>query len=190
MTNEKELVKIEKEVLAVGKAASEYTITAKADFDYGEDLLHQLKEIEVKLIDRKTEITRPLMAALASSRDLFRPLETAYAEAKKMVKAKMLSWQIAEEERIEKEKARVAARVEKGTMRADTALAKLEAVGDAKSTTGKTQSRRHEVLDVFDEALIPRVYLLPDRKKIFDALQKGIKVPGARIKIEKIMAIK
>ena len=189
MNNQKELVKIEKEVLTVGKAASEYSITTKADFDYGEDLLHQLKEIETKLITRKQEITRPLMDSLSSVRELFRPLETAYAQAKKVVKDKMLAWQIAEEERVEAEKARISARVEKGTMKVETALNKLDAVGDApKSTTGKTQMRSIQKLEIIEEKMIPREYCIPDREKIFTALKEGIKVPGAKIRIEKILA--
>src|SRR6185295_4710236 len=118
-------VEIQKKVSSVGKAASEYSITTADDLKVGADLLHSIKEVKKALTTRKEEITRPLMQSLASTRDLFKPYEQQYVEAESVVKEKMVTFQTEEEERIEAKKASITARVEKGTMKAETAMEKL-----------------------------------------------------------------
>src|SRR3990167_8543279 len=101
---QKELAQYKEKVSTVQNAANNYVVANQPDYEAGADLLHHVKEAKNFLTTRKEEITRPLMNALASVRDLFKPLEGAYAEAEKTIKAKMLAYQMVEEERIEKEK--------------------------------------------------------------------------------------
>jgi hypothetical protein len=157
------------------------------------DLLDAVNRVEKAIIERKEGITRPLMTALASARDLFKPLELGHTEAKKTIKAKMLDYTVAEEERIEKEKARVVARVEKGTMKVETGVSKLETIGTlAKSFDGdssKTTIRKVTKVRIMDETLIPREYLVPDMTKITEAvLKQKITVPGVDTYEEKSIA--
>lgn len=174
------------------KAASEYSIANKADLDKGADLLHDVKEIKKKLTERKEAITRPLMDALGSVRDLFKPLESVYIDAEKIIKGKMLDWQNSEDERIEKKRQSDMARVERGTMKVETAVSRIEDRGEAPKTAegsvGKIQTREVPKLEIFDESVLPREYMTPDRTKIFDALKKGTEVPGAKIRYEKVIA--
>ena len=100
----------------------------------------------------------------------------------------MLAYTISEQEKVEAKKAKVAARVEKGTMRSDTAVAKLGAIGDVAKTDGiRVQTRRQ--LEIVDETFIPRDYLVPDREKITKALFAGIEVPGCLLKEVKILNV-
>jgi len=174
-------------VLAVQEAAYKYVIKEASDLTLGENMLRTIKEIETGITTRKEEITRPLMKALASARDLFKPLETGHAEAKKVIKEKMLAWQIEEDERIAKEQAKIAARVEKGSLKAETAAGKLATIEEGKS---KLNTRTLRKLDIFDEAAIPREYLVPDRDAITKALFAGTVVPGAQLKEEKVIVTK
>lgn len=174
------------------EAAKALTIKSNEDMSKGADVLHTLKGIEVSLTTRKEEITRPLMASLASARDLFKPFEVAVIEAKKIIKQKMLDFQVAEDERIEKEKTRIATAVDKGKMKGTTAIAKLENLGDvqtsASGSTGSVQTRSITKVRVVDEAALPREYLVPDLAKITAAvLQQGINVPGTEKFVEKVM---
>lgn len=190
----KQLAPYRAKVNAVQKAASEYYIANQADLEKGADLLHEVKDIKTKLTERKEEITRPLMDALGSVRNLFKPLETTYLEAERTIKDKMLEWQTAEDERIEKQKASDLARVNRGTMKVETAVSRIGSRGEAPKTaegvTGKIQTREVQKLEIFDESVLPREYLIPDRAKIFDALKKGTEISGARIKMEKVIAAK
>lgn len=190
---EKELKEYKSQIDFVQKGASNLQITSVSDMQKGTDLLSSVKEVKKAITARKEEITRPLMTALASARDLFKPLETGYAEAEKTIKAKMLDFSVAEEERIAKEKSRVEARVEKGTMRTDTAIKKMEEIGDKKSSfagnTGKVNIRTVQKVRIVDETLIPREYLVPDMTKITQAVLKDNQnVPGVEIYEDKIIA--
>jgi hypothetical protein len=156
------------------------------------DILHTIKEAKNAILARKEEITRPLMASLASARDLFKLFETAFSEAEKIVKNKMLGYQTAEDERIEKEKASIAKKVDAGRMKGETAIAKLENLGEtptsASGSTGSIATRTLTKVRIVDEALIPREYLVPDMNKITeDVIRKGVLVPGVEKYTEKVI---
>jgi len=179
---EKELKEYKSQVSFVQKAADDLVVTSKEDLEKGAELLNAVIKVEKVITERKNAITKPLMASLASIRDLFKPLEAGPAEAKKTIKAKMLDYTIAEEERVDKEKARVEARVEKGTMRTDTAIKKLEDIGDAP----KTNLRKVTKVRIVDESLLPREYLIPNLTAITEAvLKQKINVPGTEVYEEK-----
>lgn len=173
-------------------AASSLTITSDADMEASADVLHKVKEIEKVIVDRKEEITRPLMAGLASARELFKPFEIVVADAKKMVKEKQLAFIKAEDERREKERERIATQVDRGNMREDTAAKKLDVLGETKTSAqgsiGSVQTRTMTKVRVIDNAVIPREYLVPDMAKITAAvLQEGKEIPGVEKYTEKIM---
>jgi hypothetical protein len=187
---EKEIKEYRSQVSFVQKGADSLTITSPDDMAKASDLLVAVGKVEKAVTERKEAITRPLMTALASARDLFKPLEVGYAEAKKTIKGKMLDYSVAEEERINKEKERVEKRVEKGTMRVDTAVKKLEGIGNAPTSfsggSSKSSLRTVTKVRVVDESLLPREYLVPDMQKIQEAvLKQKLSVPGTETYEEK-----
>lgn len=50
-----------------------------------------------------------------------------------------------------------------------------------KTTNGSTTIKKHPYLDIYDEAKLPRQYLIPDKAKIFEDVKAGIEVPGAKL---------
>ena len=181
-------VEVKKNVLTVQQAANLLEVSSPDTAQVASDTLHSIKEATRVLTEKKTDITRPMMESLAKVKALFSPLELALKDADKMVRSKMLAYTIAEQEKVEAKKAKIASRVEKGTMREDTAVAKLDAVGDVAKTQGiRVQTRRQ--LEIEDEMMIPREYLVPDRDKISKALFAGIEVPGAVLKNVKILNV-
>jgi len=186
----KEMAEIKEQVFSVQKEATSLVIDSKETMAIGADLLHNVKAVEDLIVARKEGITRPLMTALSSVRDLFKPLELAHADAKKVIKAKMLAYQIEEDEKIEKEKARIAARVEKGTMKVETAAGKLESMPEVNAKTvgsvGKTSIREVKKVRVVDESSIPREYLVPNMTAITEAIiRNGAVIPGVEMYVEK-----
>lgn len=178
----KEIAEVKAHVLTVQQNANALMITSNEEFVAAEAFSKQILDAEKKVTARKELITRPLMDSLASVRDLFKPLEAAIADAKKVVKAKRLAWSVAEEARIASEKAKVIARVEKGTMRPDTALRKIEGAGEAP----KSGIRVLRKVRAVDEALTPREYLVPNVPAITDALlHKNTPVAGWEVYEEK-----
>ncbi len=196
------MVEIENKEVAVVKqqatkalgAAMELVIKTSEDMSKATDLLSKIKTVGKMLKERKEAITKPLTEALNSARDLFKQPEQNHAEAERIIKGKMLDWQNAEDERKEKERLAIANRVEKGTMKPETAVKKMEAIVDTPtSVQGKVGSVTTRIIKkyrVVNEKLIPREFLTPDMGKITEALKAGQSVPGAEIYEEKVISAK
>ena len=181
-------IEAKKQVLSVQSLANSLSVTDPASAETASTVLHDIKEATRVLTEKKTDITRPQMDALARVKALFAPLELALKDADKMVRAKLLAYQIEEQDRVDTAKAKIAARVEKGTMRADTAVAKMGEAGEVEKTAGiRVQTRRQ--LEIIDESLIPREYLVPNREMISKALFADIVVPGCELKNVKILNV-
>lgn len=185
-----DLVEIKSQISIVEQSANNLKVENQKDMNKATDVLHNVRMAEKYITEKKTEITGPLMKSLASIRDLFKPLETSLQLANKTIKEKMLAWQIAEDERVQKEKDRITKRVEKGTMKAETAAGKLETLGDApvKSSgeVGKSTIREVKKVRIIDESIIPREYLIPNMTAITEAvIRKGAIIPGIETYVEK-----
>lgn len=181
----KEVEQTNKQVMSLQTTASTLTLKSPADVEVASELLKQITNAEKLLVTRKEEITRPLMKGLASVRDLFKPLELTLDNAKKTTKAKLLAYSTAEEEKIAVEKARIEARLENGTIREDTAIAKISAVGMATKMKTRTLTK----VRVTDESLLPREFLTPNLAAITEAiLRQGQHVPGAEKYQEKVIS--
>ncbi len=162
--------------------ADRLVIKNEEDLKKASELLTQVVQVEKTIIERKEKITRPLMAGLSEARELFKPMEAGNAEAKKTIKAKMLDYSIAEQERIDIEKLKVEKRVEKGTMRVDTAVKKLEDIGEASKTNLVTRTK----VRVVDLSLVPLEYHLPDMVKLNQAVLKDkLQIAGVETYEEK-----
>ncbi len=173
-------------------AANELSITSNEEMVKATDLLSKMKTVARMIKERKEEITKPLTEALNSARDLFKPIESNLADAEKVVKTKMLSWQDEEDKRIEAAKAKVMDKVEDGKMSAEKASGKIEQIGEVQtSVRGKVGSVSTKIIKkyrVTDETKIPREFLTPDMVKITEALKAGQAVPGAEMYEEKTIS--
>ncbi len=179
----KEIEQTNKSVASLQDQASRLTVESPDDAESAAKMLVSIKEWKKTITGRKEEITRPLMKSLASVRDLFRGAEGSLEAAEKTIKAKMLSFQALEDVKIAMIQDKITSRVEKGTMRADTAA---EKIADIKPTAMKTRTLTK--VRVIDETLIPREYLVPDMKKITEAvLHTALEIPGVEKYQEKIM---
>lgn len=179
----------------VKKFALEFEVKNDEDLTRSADVLSEIAAAEKVVTTRKEEITKPLMASLSSVRTLFRPYEDDFASAKKTIKNKVLQYNLLKEEEAEKERQRLAARVEKGTMKAETAVKKMGEIEEAPKTVqgtsgGKITTRIIKKMRILNEADLPREFLVPDEKKILEALKEGIVVPGAELYDEKILSVK
>lgn len=184
----KELAVHRNEANVLQRMAADYTITTPEDVSKGEETLRQIKVAETAITARKEEITRPLMKALASARDLFKPFELTLGDAKKVIKAKILAYTTEAEEKARLEEERINKRVEKGTMKAETALGKLEDLDNKKV---KTNTRTLVKVRIVDEASVPREWCTPDLARITEAvLRQGAVIPGVERYEEKILVTK
>jgi len=175
-----ETTEIGKVISPLEQAARSLTITDSEGYIAAENLLKEIMRNEKKVAEVRGQHTRPAMDTLSFIRDLFKPAELSIADAKKVIKAKMLAYENAIDEKIEREKAKLAARVEKGTMRSDTAAGKMEALEESKNIPAvKSSVRVVTKVRVTDLSLVPLEYLVADMTKITTAvLREGITIPG------------
>lgn len=152
-------------------------------------LLSNANKLSDKITAEKEKITKPLNAALQAERARWKPLETSIANIVSNLKTKMLSYekQVAAEQA--KKQAQIMARVEKGTMKVETAVSKLSDVvaSDSSVTTesGMIQYAIVKKLYIVDAELIPRAYLEVNEVRVREALKSGVVVPGAELREEK-----
>ena len=154
------------------------------------DFLQKIKLTGKVIKNAKEKITKPLNAALKEARDLFRPAENDYLQAEKNVKQKILDYNIAEEKKREEQERKLAERVEKGTLKMDTAVKKIEEMPGVsqQGKTGKVSMRTIQKVVINNEAKLPRKYLIPNETLIRKDALAGVEIPGVEIVEEKLLA--
>lgn len=188
----KEIATVKQQATKALGLAQEMVIASADDRVRATDVLSKMKTVAKMIKEREEAITKPLNEALSSARDLFRPMKQNLAEAESVVKTKMLAYDAAEEKRIAEEQQKIAEKVEAGKMKPETAMKKIENIGEVKTSVqgkvGQTQTRTVKKYRVVDESKIPREYLVPDMGKITEAFKAGKVVPGAEAYEEKIIS--
>ena len=177
----------------VGRAlsiAQEITIQDEKTLADGIDFLKKIKTTGKIIKNQKEKITKPLLQAIKEARAMFKPIEDNYSEAERIIKGKILHYNIVQEEKRKEKEAKLAARVEKGTMKAETAVKKIEEIPEVKNEgkVGKVSTRTVKKVVIEDESKLPRKYLIPNQSLIRQDALKGIKIDGVEIKEEKIIA--
>lgn len=151
MNQEIQTQDLKAEGITILQVANELVIKGSHDLEIAADHLTLVKKLKQTVTDRKEQMTRPLMKALSSTRELFKPYEDMYIQAEKTIKQKILAY----EESLEEEK--------------EIPLPSVD--GMHIRTTQKVR--------VINAKLVPRAYLIPDMVAITRAvIQEGKKVKG------------
>lgn len=185
LVNVQEVETYKSQVTELEHKANELTITTPEENAFAIELKAKLdatgKDIKVK----KETITKPLNAALKAAREMFAPVEAMFANADATVGRKLLDYKRKIDEENRKKESQIAARVEKGTMRLDTAEKKLEQLPQIQKTThtdaGAVQFRVIKKVRIIDEAKIPDQYWVLDmvavrRDALSGTLTSGVEV--------------
>lgn len=203
MIETKELAPLKAQVTKLENQASAVTITTAEEMTNSIDLVKKLKEAGSIIKEKKEAITKPLNEALKKARELFKPIEEQYETAEKILKGKILEYEakVSEEARIAEEK--IAARVDKGTLKLETAEKKIDQIERVEKTTqgavGQGQFkiirkvRYGELKNLTKEDLFFLVnegYVEWNEVKARGAALNGIVIPGVEVYDEKTLAIK
>ena len=187
----KELTVLKSQVSQLENQANAVIIATPKENALAIDLKAKLKEIGQTIKARKEEITKPLNAALKSARELFAPIEEQYEIAENIVGRKLLDYKQKVEAEARAMEAKIAARVEKGTMKIETAERKIEQIPTMQKTIktsfGSVQFRKIKKVRITDLNLIPDQYWVIDEVKLRKDVLAGIVVPGAIMFEEEIV---
>lgn len=176
MTNT-EVAKYEPRVAGFAAKVRVLTIKKPKDLELANTLLKEVHEEEKLVLAHKEELTRPLMTGLSKIREAFKNPEQSLKGLKDEIKKMIGAYNAEEEEKRRIKEARILARAEKGTMRQDTAIEKIEQM----SKEAPSNVRTRQVLEIYDESKLPREYLVADRVAITKTLFAGGTVEGARL---------
>lgn len=198
----KELAPVKARITKAEQFATALTVTDEKTQHSATVALSELNKIGDEVTRRKEEITKPLNAALKSTRELFKPLEDGVAVATRIIKSKLGAYHDAEEAKKAADAQKLADRVERGTMKAETAARKIEEIVPvAKSVTtdaGAVQYRKVPVAtmtkrvdELTDAQIVSHAragYLIWDtvavRKAALATGQEGEVIAGVTVKIE------
>lgn len=196
--SELNLTPIKRQVTTAVNRANDLAIDSPESLAQATDILKAVKDAGKVVKSRKEEITKPLNDALKSARDLFRPIEADLATGERIIKDKMLDYTNEVEAKRAAEAAKLEARVERGTMRTDTAMRKMDDLETVDSTVkgakGSVNFREVRKVKIVDPKAIPLKYLM--NEKVIDAIRaavstdvlNGTKVEGVEIVTEKVVA--
>lgn len=194
------LTPVKRQVTTISNQAGDLFIDSNESLAAATDILSKIKAASKDVKNRKEEITKPLNDALKSARSLFKPIEDDLATAERTIKGKMLDYSNEVERKAAEQAAKLEKRVEKGTMRVDTAMRKMddiETVGSSvQGESGSIQFRTVRNIKIVDPTKIPLKYMM--NEKVLAAISaavrtdvlNGTKVDGVEIVEEKQIAAK
>lgn len=191
MIETKELAPLKAQVSKLENKANEITITTAEENASATELKAKLNETKKQIKDRKEEITKPLNAALKSARDLFAPIEESFEKAEKILAGKLIAYKQKVEAETRAAEAKIAARVEKGTMKLETAEKKIEQLPTVQKTTqtdhGRVQFRKIKKVRITNQDLVPDQYWVLNEVLIRKDALTGTVIPGVEVYEEEIV---
>ena len=186
----KEVVLLEKKVDSALALSQTIEINDDKALVKGIDFLKNIKTVGKAIKQQKDKLLIPARDVVTGIREMFRSTEDNYAEAEKNVKKKILTYNLKVEEanRIKEEK--IVARVEKKTLKPETAVRKMEEIKEAptQGKVGKVAMRTVRKVEITDEAVIPRKYLSLNMVLIRKDALAGVEIPGTKVVEEKTLA--
>lgn len=200
MQNQPNLTPVKRQVTTISNQAGDLTIDSNESLSQATDILSKIKTAAKGVKTQKELITKPLNESLKAAREMFKPIEDDLATAERTIKDKMLDYSNEVEAEARKKAAKLEDRVERGTMRTDTAMRKMdeiETVGSSvQGQSGSIQFRTVRNIKIVDPTKIPLHYLM--NEKVLAAISaavrtdvlNGTRVDGVEIVEEKQIAAK
>lgn len=184
-----------KEQLTVAERYST-TLEVNSDDSYQGALIEgkKIKEQLEIIVSRKEHITKPLNSALKSVRDLFKPLESIGETALKNVKAKMISYTNEKERKATEAKAKIDARIERGTIKESTGEVKKFIIDNSMQKTvhtedGSATTKKVKKYYITNLADVPLDFIQVDMVKVKASFKAGFPVPGTEERLENELAL-
>src|SRR3990167_5347925 len=178
----KELVKVKVRVGKMQSAVLALKIKDEKTLNEAVKILSGIKDVARQVKEKKEEITKPLNAALVAARAFFRPMEAQCEEAERQVKHDIVVYNAELEAARTLKEVELAARVEAGTLKVETAAKKLENVPTAithhEAEKGAITIRKVKKFRVVDISKLPLPYHLADETAIRRQMNAGVELPG------------
>lgn len=181
-----------KTTLKVMEEVKAIKITSSALLIDASNLFLKIKKAQKLMAAEKEKMMRPLLTAVNVERGRWKDPENELIQAETLIEAKIKEYNRVTREEAERKQAQIDARVEKGTMREDTAMVKkLEIQQPQKAVftnLGSMTEKNVKKVEIFDESLVPREYCDVNEVRVRKAALSGIEIPGVRVVDDTVIA--
>jgi hypothetical protein len=166
-----------KEIVPIQNQAASLSIVDQPTLAQASEYLSQANKMLDTLEADRLSLTKPINDSLKAIRAKYRPLEDALNAIVEVIKTKMIDYQSSLVKAQREAELAISAKVESGYIKPETAISKLEALGEVQSKTetesGSVQFVEVRKFEVTDLALVPLAYHLPDLVAIRKAMLAG-----------------
>jgi hypothetical protein len=166
-------------------------ITKQEELKSASDIINGIKMLSKYITERKEKYVAPAKAIIAEARDQYDPYIKECKNAEEILKARATKYILEQEVLAKKEEEKIAARVEKGTLKPETAIKKLEALPEVQKTVRSDQGSalrmsKRKVAKIEKPELVPDEYWVIDdvrvRREALERDKKGLpQIPGVVI---------
>ncbi len=194
MDNPKELAVIDEKVAGMQKMLDQLPVVNDEQYAMVAERIAQVKQLGRIIKDEKDKYTAPANEIIKQARTTFDPLIAACQNAVSILNGRAIKYHEQKQAEIKKKEDQISARVEKGTMKVETAAKKLETLPEVKTTvrtdTGiGLQMAKVAVANITNPDLIPDEFWVIDEAKVRrEALQRhkagADQIPGVTIEIK------
>lgn len=190
---EKAVAVIEKDASPALVTAKNLQITSAKQMKDAAELLTRLNKYSDAMKTEKEKVTKPLNASLKVIREWFKPRESEMEEAIDIVRKKMSTYQLEADAKAKEQEKKLADRVERGTMKAETAVKKFDDIERPEERIdlggASIEFRTQRKLKITNIQLVvhwllnsgKQELIYVDEAELLRILKSGTKVPGAEI---------
>ena len=179
------VVVIAKEVSPIVTHAQSLVINDPASMKVAVAILSKLNSYLDRLTEDKERLTLPLNATIKEVRSRYKPQETILTAAIAAIRDKLSFFQTAAMKAQKEAEAKIASKVEAGTINLETAVAKLDAIEapaqGIRTDAGLVNFKTVKKLKITSVEQIPDEYWVVDESALLEALKKGYIIPGAQL---------
>ena len=162
-------------------------IVGNHSFELAESLLNKISYGQKALKELRESITKPAEESLRNLRALFIPIENNLKEANAELKGKMKGYNDRVKIEADIKKALITEKVESGEISFEKASKQIEKV---EQKVEAMPTRKMKVIEIVDEAKIPKQYWELDMVSIRRDALAGVEIPGIKVVEREIIVSK
>ena len=171
------IVPFKRKITTVQKQVEGFKITNSDEMVVATDTLSIIKDISKAMETQRKLRVDPLNKQVKDINAEYKPLSTDLEKAEKYIKSEMISYSNEVDRKAAEAAAKLEARVEKGTMRTDTAMRKMDDIetmgSSVEGNKGSINFRIVRVVKIVDVTKIPAKYL--NDEKVLDAIRSAVR---------------
>jgi hypothetical protein len=194
----KDLIVVREKIKGMQAMLDSTQVTTDAELDGVADKIKSVKTLAKAIKQMKEKFTEPAKAIIAQAKEMYDAPLKQCLNAEEVLKSRANKYMSEKEAKRIEEERKIAARVEKGTMRTDTAMKKIEALPEVKNTISTNQGSKlrmvkRSVAVIENPDLIPEEFWVIDEVRVRkEALARNAsnmpQIPGVKIVEESSIA--